>query len=377
MRVAMICNYPWNPDVVPGGVTAVGLNFARGLAAVPGVELHVICCQLDVPRNTTVERDGAVIHFLSHGRRFTQLTNMRNERRRIAETIHRIQPDIIHAQGLGLPAAGALDANLPTVVTVHGIMWKEPSEYSSPVTRFGDWLRNREALSQARRAPNVFLSSGYVETVLPTSANRRTWLVNNPIGEEIFAVHNAPHAPHVLVVGGVRARKDPMTSIRVMARVLEMVPEATMHLLGVPSHTALDGQVADFISEHGLGDRIKLLGLVPNETLREEFAQASLLLIPSLEETAPVAIGEACAAGVPQVGADSGGIPWMIREGETGFVRPVGDVAGLAESVISLLTDDVLRSRMAKTARDLAEKEYALVPIIDKTINVYEEILAG
>jgi len=115
---------------------------------------------------------------------------------------------------------------------------------------------------------------------------------------------------------------------------------------------------------------------VPDETLWREYERASLLLIPSLEETAPVAIGEACAVGLPQVGTVAGGIPYLIREGETGYVRPVGDVPGLAEKVIAILTDQKLRERLAGQAKELGGREFSLDAIARRTLAAYQEVLA-
>jgi glycosyltransferase involved in cell wall biosynthesis len=162
-----------------------------------------------------------------------------------------------------------------------------------------------------------------------------------------------------------------------MERVLQTIPHATMALVGVPSHTALDAQVADFISSRGLSQRIKLLGLVSNEVLWQEWERASVLLIPSLEETAPIAIGEACAVGIPQVGSNGGGIPYMIRENETGFILPVGDVAGMAERVTAILQDSTLRQRLATASREIGQQEFSLAAIARKTAAAYREILTN
>jgi len=93
-----------------------------------------------------------------------------------------------------------------------------------------------------------------------------------------------------------------MTAVRVIERVIQEIPGATMHLLGPGSGTDLDAQVKSYVASRGLEDRVKLLGLVPEETLWNEYVRANVMLMTSLEETAPVAIGEAFAVGIPVVG---------------------------------------------------------------------------
>jgi len=378
VRVALTCNYPVDPTVVPGGVTAVAHYLVRGLTRLPGLDLHVVCCQTDVDHDREEERDGATIHFLSTNGRFAQILNERIERRKMSRVIRRIRPDLVHSEGLGLPTAAVRDAGLPHGVTLHGITWKEASiHHPSWVKELRGRIRARRHLAQIRWADNVFITSGYAAQMLPPGKEYRRFVINNPIGEEIFAIRNEPGPPHVLFVGGTRHRKDPLTAIRAFERATRDLPDATLHVVGPASGTPFDDEVARFVASCGLGERVRILGLVPDEVLRREYERATLLLLTSVEETAPVALGESHAVGIPAVGTDAGGIPWMIREGETGFVRPVGDVEGLAERIHTLLTDAELRARLAAGARRVGEEEYSLDRIARKTVDAWGEILGG
>jgi 1,2-diacylglycerol 3-alpha-glucosyltransferase len=372
----MIGSYPVDPRIVPGGVAAVAHYLVKGLARLPDLDLHVVCCQADVRRDETTRRDGATVHFLTHNDRFSQLTQAYLPRRKVQRTLRAIAPDLVHAQGLGLPAATALDSGRPHAVTVHGITWKEASlHYPSRIRELRGRLRARHDYRQIAKVRNVFIISGYAARMLPPEGRYRRFVINNPVGDRIFQIRNAPDRPHVLVVGGLRPRKDPLTAVRVMEKVLRKVPDATMHLLGPPSNTPFDAEVEDFVRERGLTGKVRLLGLVPDHVLWEEYERASLLLMTSLEETAPVALGEACAVGLPAVGTDAGGIPDMIRNDETGYVRPVGDIAGLAERVVAILEDPQLRTRLAAAAREVGRAEFALDAIARKTHAAYQEIL--
>ena len=372
----MTCNYPVDPKVVPGGVTAVAHYLVKGLAALSDIDLHVVCCQPDVLENRVEQRDGATIHFLTNRDRFSQLTDSRPQRRRIARVIRAIDPHLVHAQGLGLQTQAALDSGLPFVVALHGVIWRESTiRLPTLAERLRGKLRARSAYRQILATRNVFITSGYAAKVLPAQGSYREFVVNNPVGDRLFGIRNEPETPHVLVVGGMRERKDPMTTVRVMERVLRDVPDATMHLLGPPSHTPLDREVERFLGEKGLGDRVKILGLVPEDVLWDEYRRARLMLMTSLEETAPVAIGEAYAAGIPVVGTDAGGIPYLIRDGETGFVRPVRDVEALAGAVRELLTSADLRARFAAAAARLGRSDFSLEGIAGKTRDAYREIL--
>jgi glycosyltransferase involved in cell wall biosynthesis len=374
----MVANYPVDPKFVPGGVTAVAHYLTMGLGRIPELDLHVVCCQRDVPRDFVEARDGATVHFLTNDEKLTLLLAYRRQRRKVARTIRSIAPDLVHAQGLGLATLSAIDSGLPFVVSLHGVIWKESAiRLPSPVKRWRGRIRARSAYRQILRTRNVFITSGYAADALPPEGSYRQFVVNNPVGDRLFRIRNDPKAPRVLVVGGTRQRKDPMTAVRVMERVLAEVPDATMHLLGPPSGMSLDREVEDYVATHGLKDRVRLLGLVPEEVLFAEYANATLLLLTSLEETAPVSIAEAYAVGIPVVGTAAGGIPHMVKDGETGFVRPVGDVEGLAGAVIRLLTSPVERDRLARRAAEAGREEFSLDAIARKTLHAYREIAGG
>jgi glycosyltransferase involved in cell wall biosynthesis len=378
MRVAMTCDYPVDPRYVPGGVTAVAHHLVHGLGRIEGLDLHVVCCQRDVARDAVEKRDGATIHFLTNSDRLTLTLDARLQRRKIARTMKRIAPDLVHAQGLGLATAAALDSGLPFLLSLHGIIWKEGCiRLPTWRRRLRGRLRAWRARRQILRATNVVITSGYAAEVLPKERAYRTFALNNPVSERVFAIRNEPKGQHVLLVGGTRQRKDPMTAIRTMERVVAEIPDAAMTIVGPPSGTSLDREVAAEVAARGLVERIRLRGLVPEEELFAEYARASVVLLTSIEETAPVAIGEAFAAGIPVVGTDAGGIPHMVRDGETGFVRPVGDDAALAAAVVSLLKQPELRARMARRAREVGESDFSLPAIARRTFEIYAEILAG
>ncbi len=375
MRIVMNASYPLDPTLVPGGVPAVAHYLVKGLGRINEIDLHVVCCQNDVPRDFVEQRDGATIHFLTSNYRFSQAMLLAPQRRKVGRLIREIDPHFVHAQGLGLPTVTTLDTGRPHLVSVHGVFWKEQFEHERLSTRIGSIIRKHSAKRQLARIENVVITSDYAASILPRGHNYTEYVIRNPVGEEIFAIENAPTRPHILVIGGLRRRKDPLTTMRVMEQVVAAMPEATLHLLGPPSGTEFDDVVRSYVAEHGLQENVKLLGLVPNEQLWAEYEQASLLLIPSLEETAPVSLGEACAVGLPAVGSDAGGIPSLIKEGETGFVRPVGNAEALAEAVLAVLQDDTLRARLAANARRFGADEFRLDAIARRHFEVYREIM--
>jgi glycosyltransferase involved in cell wall biosynthesis len=87
-------------------------------------------------------------------------------------------------------------------------------------------------------------------------------------------------------------------------------------------------------------------------------------------------IYESLLSGTPVVGAEIGGIPELVREGETGYVFPVGDAAALAEKVILHFTHSpVRRRRLRRRAFEYAHSHLTMEHHVDALLGVYAEVL--
>jgi glycosyltransferase involved in cell wall biosynthesis len=106
------------------------------------------------------------------------------------------------------------------------------------------------------------------------------------------------------------------------------------------------------------------------------YAAADVFVIPSLQDNLPNTVLEAMACGTPVVGFDAGGIPDMVRPGETGSVVPTGDVRALREALVHVLDDDDARAHMAARCRATAEAEYAPAVQARRYLDLYETVAA-
>ena len=80
---------------------------------------------------------------------------------------------------------------------------------------------------------------------------------------------------------------------------------------------------------------------------------------------------------MPVVGSDAGGLPEVVRHGETGYLLPVGDVEGMAARAIEILKDDERRRAMGEAARHRAESLFDADRIVSQYEAVYARVLGG
>jgi N-acetyl-alpha-D-glucosaminyl L-malate synthase BshA len=111
--------------------------------------------------------------------------------------------------------------------------------------------------------------------------------------------------------------------------------------------------------------------------VEEVLVGADCFLLPSENESFGLAALEAMACRVPVVATAVGGLPEVVTDGESGFLRPVGDVGGMAAAAERLLTDDALRARFAAAAQERARREFSVAPVVARYRAVYERALAA
>jgi glycosyltransferase involved in cell wall biosynthesis len=101
------------------------------------------------------------------------------------------------------------------------------------------------------------------------------------------------------------------------------------------------------------------------------YAAADIVCLPSRAEGLPLVVLEAMAAGRAVVAARAGGVPEAVLDGVTGVLVDPGDVAGLADAVVALLTDDAVRSAMGRAARVRALERFRAEDMVARLESVF------
>lgn len=81
------------------------------------------------------------------------------------------------------------------------------------------------------------------------------------------------------------------------------------------------------------------------------------------------------AQGIPAVVSTAGGLPEMIRDGETGYVVPIDDLTALRERIAALVQDPAARVRMGRNARADIRRRFDISATIRQTADLYHALL--
>ena len=379
LRVVMAGDYPLDPTRIRGGIEAVTYQLAKGIAQTGEVELHVVTRRKDVEVYRREETgDGYTVHYLPSPRRLSNLLSGPTvDRLRLRRAFRSLAPDLIHAHGQEWYAYTALEMGLPTVITVHGILHRETELLGRSVAgRMRGWLYNYVESNVLRRARHVILISPYVAEWLQPWSRAHTYAIENPVDERFFSLDSREGAGGgVLFVGNLSPRKGLSHLLRAFARVAQAQPEARLTVVGKAREEAFLARLKAEARSLGLAKKVEFTGQVAEERLLALYRACDVLALPSVEETSPVVIAQAMAAGKPVVATRVGGVPYMVHEGETGYLVEYGDDDALAERLIRLLGDATLRRRMGEAARQEARARFASASVAQRTLTAYRTVL--
>ena len=181
------------------------------------------------------------------------------------------------------------------------------------------------------------------------------------------------NVPLVGSVGELRTLKRHDDFIRAAARVSSRFPEVHFVLAGLD--TSLSREVhkhlEQLVSETGLNDRFHFAGWV--EDAEKLLSAIDLFVSASETESFGLAMAEAMAAGTPVVATATEGAREVVVDQETGLLVPIGDVAQIADSIATLLSDGDRRRRMGSEARRVVNQKFSLQRMVDQIEQIYRD----
>jgi len=176
-------------------------------------------------------------------------------------------------------------------------------------------------------------------------------------------------APVVGSVGALCRPKGFDVFIEAAALVSARVPEAKFLLVG-------DGELRGELERRAADRGVNGLTFTGwREDVPELLRFLDLFVSSSVEEGLGTAAMQALAAGTPAVVTDAGGLPEVVDGGRAGLVVPAGDSSALADAVVRLLGDGVLRARLAEAGRCFAAERFGPARMVEETVAVYRAVL--
>jgi glycogen(starch) synthase len=335
----------------------------------------VLTSRLAGPRGTTRIGGSATVHRtglpIPRLRQLWALAAVPAALRRLPEPV-----DVVHAhQGedlavLPLARLAARRHRCPLVITVHcsvGHTVGGRSLRARLLRVVGGWIER----ATLRRVDAVVVLTDRTTAALLADGVPAERVTTIPSGfdPDLFAASHADlfsdvARPRIGYVGRLTQQKQVDLLVRAFGRMRE--PASLVVVGDGPERERIRALAA--ASPHA--DRITLAGFVDHSTVPAVLAALDVLVLPSVYEEMGSVLTEAMAVGVPAVASDVGGIPEVVRDGETGLLVPPGDVDALAAALDRLAADPDLRAQLASGARDRA-RVYAWPHLAAQVAAVY------
>jgi N-acetyl-alpha-D-glucosaminyl L-malate synthase BshA len=259
------------------------------------------------------------------------------------------------------------------ITTLHGtditIVGQDPS--FNPITKFSIERSDRlTAVSEflRRETYNAFgctaCDVGVIHNFIDPAVYNRS--AHPPLLREKLG-----GGPILMHISNFRRVKRVRDVVQVFARVHKEIPSRLVMVGDGPDR----GDAEEETRTLGLEDRVHFLGKIDN--VAPLLASADLFLLPSSSESFGLSALEALASGVPVIGTNAGGVPEVVRDGETGILCGVGDVDGMGKAALSILGDASRWEAMSALGAEDARARFSLDAIVSQYEHLYKTSLAN
>ncbi len=378
MRLALFSRYPRSFNLPKGGVESVTVILARALARMADLDVHLITLEQGLTEEI-VEQDGKVtIHRLAASS-WPQILDIHSGpgRKRLLTKIRQLQPDIVHShETFGLTMGNLA---IPHVFTVHGFDHANIPAEGRPYAGIRSLLwKYAEGRGLAQQHTIISISPyvrRMIEQYAPQSAIHD---IDNPVDDRYFTItpdDQTDQDKRVLILGWINERKNTLGAVRAMAHAIGSGAKGTLVVAGEAKLTTYKEQLLQEIRSLGMEHHVEFLGHINREQLKSELRRTSILLLPSLQENAPMAISEAMAASIPVVTSNRCGMPYMVTDGESGFLIDPTNSEQIGTRLKELLRSPSLCRQMGARGREIALSRFHSDVVAAKTRAVYDNML--
>jgi glycogen(starch) synthase len=363
----------WTPLFWPeiGGIEAIAMNVLPALRArghdVMGVASHG---PLELPDRS--EYDGIPVYryhmFNALWKKDPKL--LMGITKKIANLKRSFQPDIVHML-FGPPALAYFHFQTmkahpsPTLLTVHADL---TNASTGPDTLLWRMLQNADWITS-----DAEITLSHVRKIYPQIGERTAVIHNGFPMPDLEPADLQFEEPHLVCVGRLAHEKGFDIAIAAFSQVLKRFPDTHLTIAG---DGPLRRELEELASEQGLNGHVHFPGAMPHGEIPALLNTATLVVIPSRQDSFPVVAVEAAQIGRPIIATRVGGLPKAIVDGETGLLVDAEDVQGFSAAITRLLGERAEARRMGQAARERATILFSFDRYVDAYDGLYAKVIA-
>lgn len=385
MIIVQIGPYPISKSCIRGGVESSVYGLAHALA-----KQHCVCA-IDFPRIGEIDRneqdEQISVYRFANSSEYNQGTVKRVKE--IVNVASSLNPDVVHIHGTGLISYQLYRAfqkrGVKLMLTVHGLLHVEKK--NALKRKFS--LKNLyqyvvQSITEFRllnHAKQIIVDTGYVAEQIRQYYNEHKicrlpnmHVIPQGINEHFLSLKCNRDSNVILSVGSISRRKGHLLLLQAFDETCNIVPNAKLVIAGVLAEQDYYDELQTYINQSSNKENILLLVNLPQEKLYELYQKARVFALHSQEESQGIALVEAMATGLPIVATNVGGIPYVVEDGETGFLADYGEIEGFAKHITTLLKNDNLCNDISNCAIREAQR-FVWENIASEVVNLYRKML--
>ncbi|MCM3874370.1 MAG: glycosyltransferase family 4 protein [Pyrinomonadaceae bacterium] len=233
--------------------------------------------------------------------------------------------------------------NIPLVMWLHGGALPEFMD------RYFKWARRVLSRADVLVTPTEFLGRstkklGFHSQVIPNVIELPAYPFR----------HRKGVGPRLFWMRSFHETWNPRMAVRVLARVLEDFPTATLVMAGPDK--GMENEVKDFATNLGLAGHVRFPGFLCMDAKIREFEAADVYINTNRIDNTPIAVLEASAMGLPVVSTNVGGVPDLLTHCKTGLLVPDDDDRAMAQAIKELVKHSELAESLSRSGRQLARR---------------------
>lgn len=224
-----------------------------------------------------------------------------------------------------------------------------------------------------RRAQVLAVPSGFLEAVFEAYGVSAQIVPNIVDRQRFYQATELPDVPHLVVTRNLEPIYDIPTALRAFAQVHPLFPLARLTIAGSGPELA---HLQALCQQLNIAEAVSFCGRLDPDGVAALYRSATLMINPSTVDNMPNSVLEALACGVPVLSTDVGGVPYVVRHGQTALLVPSGNPEVMAEALRVLLSDkDVCARLRAQGLQDVAAYEWSAVKA--RWLTLYRDLLSA
>lgn len=295
--------------------------------------------------------------------------------RKISQWCKRGELDLVEVPDSGGWAAGWPRLPVPVVARLNGSASYFAAEMGQPLRR-RTYQLERASLQRADYWSSVSKYTAEKTRQLFSLSSGPHAILYNPVEVPALDQPECRSAGDVVFTGTLAYKKGVVSLVKAWPQVLEVRPDARLHLYGKDGRTTDGGSMVAMLRSmlsESQRETVQFHDHVGRQDLYRAILRARLAVFPSYAEAFALAPLEAMATGCPTIYSRRGSGSELIADGKDGLLIDPDDATEIADAILRLLQDDLLAAEIGAAGQQCVRERFTVDRLLADNLQFYEK----